>query len=67
MDVVFGMVLESDAGHEVKVFEDCVEAFADAGVEIAQCGVGIDEQDGMVSGGVGHWSVVAQLRLTCHG
>lgn len=56
---MFGVVGEVDAGHEVEIFEDCIQALADAGVEIAQWGVGIDEQDGMVSGGVGYWGVVA--------
>jgi len=59
VDVVCGMIWKMDAGNEIEVFEDCAEALADAGVEIAQWGVGIDEQDGMVSGGVGHWGVVA--------
>ena len=58
VDVVFGVVVEVDARHEVEIFEDSVQALTDAGVEIAQWGVGIDEQDGMIGGGVGHWGVV---------
>lgn len=61
IDVVFAVVGEMDAGHEVKVFEDGVQALTGAGVEIAQWCIGVDEQDGMVGGGVGHWGVVAQL------
>jgi len=56
---LFGVVWEVDAGHEVEVFEHCAQAFAGAGVEVTQWRVGIDEQNGVVSGGVGHWGVVA--------
>lgn len=35
VDVMLGMVGEADAGHEVEVFEDGVEAFGGAGVEVA--------------------------------
>lgn len=61
VDVLFGVVGEVDAGHEVEIFEDRIQTLADAGVEVTQWRVGINEQDGMVSGGVGHWGVIAQL------
>lgn len=35
VDVVLGVVGEAGAGHQVEVFEDGVEAFADAVVEVA--------------------------------
>jgi hypothetical protein len=35
VDVVFGVVGEAGAGHEVEVLEDGAEAFADAVVEFA--------------------------------
>lgn len=60
VDVMFGVVGEADAGHEVEIFENSVQALTDAGVKIAQCGIGVDEQDRVVGGGVGHWYVVAQ-------
>lgn len=58
-DVVFGVIGKMDAGHEIKVFKDGVQSLADAGVEVAHWGIGVDEQDGIVGGGVGHWGVVA--------
>lgn len=35
VDVVLGVVAEAGAGDEVEVFEDGVEAFGQAGVEVA--------------------------------
>lgn len=35
VDVVFGVVGQAGTGDEVEVFEDCVEAFGEAGVEVA--------------------------------
>jgi len=40
---VFGVIGEMDAGYEVKVFEDGVQALTDTGVEIAKRGIGVDE------------------------
>ena len=59
VDVVFGVVGEAGAGHEVEVFEDGVEAFAEAVVEFAQRGVVVDEQDGVFGGELGHWGEAA--------
>jgi len=67
VDVVFGVVGEAGAGHEVEVFEDGVETFADAVVEFAQWGVAVDEQDGVVGGELGHWGEAAGRGLGCHG
>ena len=67
VDVVFGVVGEAGAGHEVEVFEDGVEAFADAVVEFAQWSVVVDEQDGVFGGELGHWGEAAGRLLSCHG
>ncbi|CAI8929534.1 hypothetical protein EMIT0194MI4_40548 [Pseudomonas sp. IT-194MI4] len=64
---MFGIVGEAGAGHEVEVFEDGVEAFAEATVEFAYRSVGVDEEDGVVGGEVGHWAVVAERVLRRHG
>lgn len=65
-DVVFSMIGEVDAGHEVQIFEDCIQALADAGVEVTQWRVGIYEQDGLLSGGVGHIRVIAERFIHRH-
>ena len=67
VDVVLGVVGEAGAGHEVEVFEDGVQAFAEAAVEFAYRGIGVDEEDGVVGGEVGHGGVVAERMLSCHG
>ena len=67
VDVVLGVVRQAGAGHEVEVFEDGAEAFAEAVVEFAQWGVGVDEEDGVVGGEVGHGGVVAERVLISHG
>ena len=54
VDVVFGVVGEAGAGHEVEVFEDGAEAFANAVVEFAEWGVAVDEEDGVFGGELGH-------------
>lgn len=66
VDVVFGVVGEADAGHEVEVFEDGVEAFGCAGVEVAQGRVGVDQKDGVVGGRVGHVRVVVERFFDRH-
>ena len=66
VDVMFGVVGEVDAGHEVEIFEDCIQALADARVEVTQWRVGINEQDGLVSGGVGHVRVFAERFIRWH-
>ena len=66
IDVVFGVVGEAGAGDEVEVFEDGVEAFGDAGVEFAQWGIGVDQEDRVVGGGVGHVGVVVERILFGH-
>jgi hypothetical protein len=60
IDVVFSIVGKAGAGDEVEVFEDGVEAFGEAGVEFAQWGVGVDEEDRVVGGWVGHMGVVVE-------
>jgi len=65
VDVVFSVVGEAGAGHEVEVFEDGAEAFADAVVEFAQRGVAVDQQDGVVGGELGHGGEAA--RRIVHG
>ena len=47
VDVVLGVVRQAGAGHKVEVFENGVEAFADAVVEFAEWSVTVDEQDGV--------------------
>lgn len=66
VDVVFGVVGEVDAGHEIEVFEDCIQALADAGVEVTRWRVGIYEQDGLLSGWVGHVHVFAKRFIRWH-
>ena len=67
VDVVFSVVGEAGAGHEVEVFEDGAEAFADAVVEFAEWGVAVDEQDGVVGCELGHGGEAARRVLGCHG
>lgn len=50
VDVLLRIVWQAGTGHEVQVFEDGIEAFADAVMEFAQWGVAVDEQDGVVGG-----------------
>ena len=66
IDVLFGVIGEVDAGHEVQIFEDCIQALADAGVEVTQWRVGIYEQDGLLSGGMGHIRVIAERLIHRH-
>lgn len=54
IDVLLAVIRHVGTGHEVQVFEGCVEAFTDAGVEIAERCVAVDEQDGGFGGGLGH-------------
>ena len=65
VDVVFGVIGEAGAGHEVEVFEDGAEAFADAVVEFADWGVAVDEEDGVFGGELGHGGEAA--RRVVHG
>jgi hypothetical protein len=66
VDVMFGVVGEAGAGDEVKVFEDGVEAFGEAGVEFTQWGIGVDQKDRLVGGGVGHFCVVVERLVRRH-
>jgi len=66
VDVVFGVVGEAGAGHEVEVLEDGAEALADAVVEFAQWGVAVDEQDGVVGGELGHGGEAARRVVHFH-
>lgn len=54
VDVMFGVVGKVDAGHQIQVFQNSIKPFPEAGVKIAQCGVGVDEQDRVVGSGVRH-------------
>ena len=67
VDVMFGVIGEAGAGDEVKVFEDGVEAFGEAGVEFAQWGIGVDQEDRVVGGGVGHVRVMVERFFDRHG
>jgi hypothetical protein len=67
VDVVLGIVRQAGAGHEVQVFEDGAEAFADAVVEFLEWGVAVDEQDGVVGGELGHGGEAARRLLIAHG
>jgi len=66
VDVVFCVVGEAGARHEVEVFEDGAEAFADAVVEFAEWGVAVDEQDWVVGGELGHGGEAARRIVRCH-
>jgi len=66
VDVMFGVIGEAGAGDEVKVFEDGVEAFGEAGVEFTQWGIGVDEKYGIIGGGVGHFCVVVERLVRRH-
>ena len=43
VQVTLGEVRQAGAGHQVEVFEGGVEAFAQAGVEVRQWGVAVDQ------------------------
>ena len=66
VDVVFGVVGEAGAGHEVEVLQDGVEAFGGAIVEFAQRGVAVDEEDGVAGGDLFHGGEAARRILHCH-
>jgi len=66
VDVILGVVGEAGAGHEVEVLEDGAEAFADAVVELAEWGVAVDEEDGVVGGELGHGGEAARRVVHCH-
>jgi hypothetical protein len=54
VDIVFGVVGEMDASHQIQEFKNSIEPLPEAGVKVAQCGVGVDKQDGVIGSGVGH-------------
>lgn len=66
VDVVFGVVGEVGAAHELQVGEDGVEAFADAVVEFAQRGVAVDDQDGVIGCELSHRDEAAWWIIHCH-
>ena len=66
VDVVFGVVGEAGAGHEVQVFEDGAEAFADAVVEFADWCVAVDEENGVFGGELGHGGEAARRVVRWH-
>lgn len=63
---MFTVVGESGVRDEVEVLEDGVKAFGGAGVEIAQWGVGVDQEDRVVGGGVGHVGIVVERCFDRH-
>ncbi|MCH4897840.1 hypothetical protein GQX66_03050 [Pseudomonas sp. B707] len=67
VDVVFCMVGEADAGHQIQVFENGVKALTGTSMEVPQWGVSVDEQDGSIGSGVGHVRAVAHQFLCRHG
>jgi hypothetical protein len=67
VDVVFGVVGQAGAGHEVDVLEDGVEALADAVVEFADWGLVVDEEDGVAGGELGHGDEAAWRVFSRHG
>lgn len=61
---MFGVIGKAGAGHQVEVFEGGVEAFAEAVVQFAERGVGVD--DGVVRGELGHWCEALGRAVLCH-
>lgn len=47
------IVGHAGTGHQVQIGEGRVQALAGAGVKLAERGVAVDEQDGVVGGGLG--------------
>lgn len=66
VDVMLGVVGEMYAGHQIQVFQNSIEPFPKAGVKIAQCGVGVDEQDRVVGSGMGHLRVAVERCFDRH-
>ena len=66
VDVMFGVIGEMDAGHQIQVFQNSIEPFPEAGVKIAQWGVGVDEQDRVVGSGVRHVRMAMERRFDHH-
>lgn len=66
VDVVFGVVGEAGAGHEVEVLQDCVEAFGGAVVAFAQRSVAVDEEDGVAGGDLFHGGEAAIRTVSRH-
>ena len=63
---MFGVIGKAGAGHQVEVFEGGVEAFAEAVVQFAERGVGVDDEDGVVGGELGHWGEALGRAVLCH-
>jgi hypothetical protein len=66
VDVVFGVVREVDAGYQFQVFENCVETLTGTCMQVAQWCISINEQDGLIGGGVGHIRVIAERFIHRH-
>ena len=67
VDIVLGIVRYVGAGHQVQVGECGVEAFAGAGVQLAERRVAVDQQYRIVGCGLGHGGEAAGQVLSCHG
>jgi len=66
VDIVFGVIGEAGAVHEVEVLQDGVEAFGGAVVEFAQRGVAVDEEDGVAGGDLFHGGEAAMRIISSH-
>jgi hypothetical protein len=66
VDVVFGVVGEAGAGHEIEVLEDGVEAFGGEVVKFAEGGLVVDEEDGVAGGDLGHGDEAAGWKWIDH-
>lgn len=53
VQITLGEVRQAGAGDQVEVLEGRVQAFAQAGVEVEQRGVAVDQEYGVIGGGFG--------------
>ena len=67
VQVAFCEIRQAGTGHQVEVFNGRVEAFAQAGVEVEQWGVAVDEKHGVVGGGFGAGGETAGWKLLGYG
>ena len=67
IDVVLGVVGHFGTGYQVQVGECGIEALAGAGVQLAERGVAVDQQDRVVGCGLGHGGEAAGRVLSSHG
>lgn len=64
---MLGVVGYVGTSHQVQVGEGSVQALAGAGVKLAERGVAVDEEDGVVGCGLGHGGEAAGWVLSSHG